>query len=111
MPADAAALTAAGFASNAVTEKPFLTRLPAIGRPMVPTPMNPIRVIDLLRSVGPAASIPGQPIPLMALAARPAARAESPGPVSYTTRAMLAGFLFIGPPALSWGTPRAPVGP
>jgi len=84
-----------------------LTRLPAIGRPMVPTPMNPIRVIDLLRSVGPAASIPGQPIPLMALAARPAARAESPGPVSYTTRAMLAGFLFIGLAAISWGTTGA----
>src|SRR5262249_38648664 len=106
MPAEAAALTAAGFTSNAVTEKPFLTRLPAIGRPMVPTPMNPTRVIDVLRSGEPAGLL--RPTdPLMASRGLRTARAGSGRPVSYTTRAMLAGFLSIGLAAISWGATGA----
>jgi hypothetical protein len=48
MPPAAAAFTASAFRSNAVTVKPFLTRLLAMGRPMVPTPMKPIRVMTPL---------------------------------------------------------------
>ena len=48
MPAATAALTASVLMSNAVTAKPFLTRFLAMGSPMVPTPMKPIRVIALL---------------------------------------------------------------
>ena len=48
MPAAVAAFTASAFRSNAVTVNPFLTRLVAMGRPMVPTPMKPIRVMPPL---------------------------------------------------------------
>jgi hypothetical protein len=43
-----------------VTVKPFFTRLAAMGNPMVPTPMKPIRVITLLpfRRAAGYASIP-----------------------------------------------------
>ena len=45
MPAAAAARTASGLRSYAVTAKPFLTRFLAMGKPMVPTPMKQMRVI------------------------------------------------------------------
>jgi hypothetical protein len=45
MPAATAAATASLLVSNALTTKPFFTRFPAMGRPMVPTPMKPMRVM------------------------------------------------------------------
>ena len=60
MPAAAAAFTASGLLSNAVTVKPFFTRFFAMGSPMVPTPMKPIRVIaiPLIRRAAGYASVP-----------------------------------------------------
>jgi len=52
MPAAAAAFTASGLLSNAVTVKPFFTRFFAMGNPMVPTPMKPMRVMLCLPGTG-----------------------------------------------------------
>ncbi len=52
MPAAAAAFTASGLLSNAVTVKPFFTRFFAMGSPMVPTPMKPMRVMPCLPGIG-----------------------------------------------------------
>src|SRR6188474_1611674 len=48
MPAATAATTASLLVSNAFTGKPFFTRFLAMGNPMVPTPMKPIRFMTRL---------------------------------------------------------------
>ena len=96
MPAATAAATASLLVSNAFTAKPFLTRFLAMGNPMVPTPMKPIRVMT--RLLLPCESVES------AVAGGPSAALLC---VSYTTRAMRLGLLFIGLAAISWGTTGA----
>src|ERR1700743_348710 len=47
-PASVRGFSAAGRTSKAVTPSPALSRLRAMGPPMLPTPMNAMVVIDLL---------------------------------------------------------------
>src|SRR5262245_26965472 len=88
IPAAAAACTAAGFMSKALTANPFFTRFFAMGSPIVPTPMNPIRVI----------SFPPRN--------RRPRRRGSGGP-AYTGLPMLSGLFLIALAAVSWGTTGA----
>jgi len=96
MPAAVAATTASLLVSNAFTAKPFFTRFLAMGNPMVPTPMKPIRIMT--RLLVPCESVE------RAVAGGPSAALLC---VSYTTRAMRLGLLFIGLAAISWGTTGA----
>ena len=97
MPAATAATTASLLVSNAFTAKPFFTRFLAMGNPMVPTPMKPIRIMT--RLLWPCESVEST------VAGGPSAALIMC--ISYTTRAMRLGLLFIGLAAISWGTTGA----
>src|SRR6266545_4483083 len=96
MPAATAATTASLLVSDAFTAKPFFARFLAMGNPMVPTPMKPIRIMT--RLLWPCESVEST------VAGGPSAALMC---VSYTTRAMRLGLLFIGLAAISWGTTGA----